>query len=378
MRIAAYQFPVTGNIRDNLNRIRSAILQAAEAGVRLLVCPECALTGYPPRDLLSSAAVDFAALDEAHEDLQALSDRHQMYLIVGTMTETEHGIQNTARIIRPGQPALLYHKRALWGWDQDNFVPGTEPGIVELDGLRIGVRICYELRFPEYFRELYHQKTNLNVILFYDVSERDDKDRYDLIRGHIRTRAVENVCPTLSVNAVKLRQTAPTMQTDASGTVLVEAERGREVLIVFDLGAKQPDFGERGRKELSDQLLASAGDSNPEFWAAIDALVSRSEIVIDRPKGSAHPRFPDFIYQVDYGYLKDTASMDGAGIDVWVGSGENTVDAVMCIVDLMKRDSEIKILIGCTEEEKQIVYETHNESPYMKGVMIRRTVGKQS
>lgn len=114
------------------------------------------------------------------------------------------------------------------------------------------------------------------------------------------------------------------------------------------------------------------GSRNDEFWAAIDELVSKSEIVIDRPKGSAHPRFPDFIYRVDYGYLKGTTSMDGAGIDVWVGSGEKTVDAVMCIVDLMKRDSEIKILIGCTEEEKQLVYETHNESKYMKGVMIRR------
>ena len=111
---------------------------------------------------------------------------------------------------------------------------------------------------------------------------------------------------------------------------------------------------------------------NEEFWAALDELVRKSEIVIDRPKGSAHPSFQDFIYRVDYGYLKDTASMDGDGIDVWIGSGEKTVDAVMCIVDLMKRDSEIKILIGCTEEEKQIVYETHNESQYMKGVMIRR------
>ena len=115
---------------------------------------------------------------------------------------------------------------------------------------------------------------------------------------------------------------------------------------------------------------------NGEFWAAIDALVRQSEIVIDRPKGSAHPRFPEFIYRVDYGYLKDTTSMDGDGIDVWVGSGEKIVDAVMCIVDLMKRDSEIKLLIGCTEEEKQIVYATHNESRYMKGVMIRRQSGE--
>ena len=109
-----------------------------------------------------------------------------------------------------------------------------------------------------------------------------------------------------------------------------------------------------------------------DFWNALDELVNTSEIVIDRPKGSAHPRFPDFIYRVDYGYLKNTASMDGAGIDVWVGSGDRKIDAVMCIVDLMKRDSEIKILIGCTEEEKMEVYRTHNETQYMKGVLIRR------
>ena len=64
--------------------------------------------------------------------------------------------------------------------------------------------------------------------------------------------------------------------------------------------------------------------------------------------------------------------MDAAWIDVWVGCGEKTVDAVMCIVDLMKRNSEIKILVGCTEI-KQIVYETHNDSQYVKGVMLRRS-----
>ena len=111
---------------------------------------------------------------------------------------------------------------------------------------------------------------------------------------------------------------------------------------------------------------------NIEFWNALDKLVNNSEIIIDRPKGTAHPKYPDFIYRVDYGYLKDTSSMDGAGIDVWVGSSEKKVDAIMCIVDLMKKDSEIKILIGCTEEEKKIVYETHNETQFMKGVLIHR------
>ena len=112
--------------------------------------------------------------------------------------------------------------------------------------------------------------------------------------------------------------------------------------------------------------------NNSEFWDALDELVANSEIVIDRPKGTAHLKYPGFIYQVDYGYLKDTSSMDGAGIDVWVGSKGKIVDAIMCIVDLMKKDSEIKILIGCTAEEKAIIYETHNESRFMKGVLVRR------
>lgn len=110
-----------------------------------------------------------------------------------------------------------------------------------------------------------------------------------------------------------------------------------------------------------------------DFWVALDELVNNSEIIIDRPKGTSHPKYPDFIYRVDYGYLKDTSSMDGAGINVWVGSGEKRIDAIMCIVDLLKRDSEIKILIGCTEDEKAVVYETHNETQFMKGILIRRT-----
>lgn len=114
-------------------------------------------------------------------------------------------------------------------------------------------------------------------------------------------------------------------------------------------------------------------ENNASFWEALEQLVDNSEIVIDRPKGSVHPNYPDFLYKVDYGYLKETTSMDGGGIDVWVGSkSAKTIDAVICIVDLLKRDSEIKILIGCTFEEMEIIYQTHNETQYMKGLLIRR------
>ena len=110
-----------------------------------------------------------------------------------------------------------------------------------------------------------------------------------------------------------------------------------------------------------------------DFWKAIDALVSSGKIVIDRPKGSLHPRFPNIKYEVDYGYIENTSSMDGGGIDIWLGSlVDKQVNAIICTVDLMKKDSEIKLLIGCTDEEINTVYEFHNDSEFMKGILIHR------
>ncbi len=109
------------------------------------------------------------------------------------------------------------------------------------------------------------------------------------------------------------------------------------------------------------------------FWSALDQLISRSPLVIDRPGGSSHPRYPSIVYPLDYGYLAGTSSMDGAGIDVWLGSDPaRRLGGVICTVDLIKGDSEIKLLLGCTGAETQAVLSFHNSSQFMKGLLIPR------
>lgn len=104
----------------------------------------------------------------------------------------------------------------------------------------------------------------------------------------------------------------------------------------------------------------SVVEHNRDFWSAVDALVASSRLVIDRPRGSSHPRYPEMVYPLDYGYLEDTRSPDGGGIDVWVGSlPKKHVGAVVINVDLVKRESEIKLLLGCTAEEQRIVRAMH-------------------
>lgn len=91
--------------------------------------------------------------------------------------------------------------------------------------------------------------------VFYDISGQEDPQRYELIRSHIRTRAVENICPILTVNTSAAFQTAPTALIGRSGQVLSEQERGREGLLQYDLDFPPLGFGEQGRKEFSDLLI---------------------------------------------------------------------------------------------------------------------------
>jgi inorganic pyrophosphatase len=109
-----------------------------------------------------------------------------------------------------------------------------------------------------------------------------------------------------------------------------------------------------------------------EFWKAVEIIFESSEIVIDRPKGTTHPRYPDITLPVDYGYIKNTRSPDGGGIDIWVGSKKiKIIDSILCTVDPLKKDSEIKILYGCDDNEKVLIYDMHNGT-CMKAVMIER------
>lgn len=100
------------------------------------------------------------------------------------------------------------------------------------------------------------------------------------------------------------------------------------------------------------------------FWYQLEQLVMEHKIIIDRPQGSSHPRYPEVVYPLDYGYLEGTTSMDEGGIDVWIGhrgvnetltTGENAISEIILTTDLMKHDIEIKITINCDEQDLQTI-----------------------
>ena len=109
------------------------------------------------------------------------------------------------------------------------------------------------------------------------------------------------------------------------------------------------------------------------FWTNLDILLQSTELVIDRPRGSSHPRYSSLVYPLDYGYLKEISGGDGNELDVWRGTyTEAKLDAIVCTVDLLKKDVEVKLLVGCTEQEKIIICDFHNNSKYMAAILLKR------
>ena len=79
-----------------------------------------------------------------------------------------------------------------------------------------------------------------------------------------------------------------------------------------------------------------------QFWERLTEIVNNHSIIIDRPKNTPHPRYPQLIYPLDYGYLRDTHSMDSGRIDAWVGSLQPAaLMGIIATVDQQKADAEV-------------------------------------
>ena len=89
-----------------------------------------------------------------------------------------------------------------------------------------------------------------------------------------------------------------------------------------------------------------------DFWTDLDALVASHQQIVERPAHTRHRRSPESVYPLDYGYLEGTRTNDGAAVDVWFGSlGHRGVVGVVCTVDRLKNDVEMKLLLGCSDAD---------------------------
>lgn len=255
LTVGAFQFSASGDAARNLAALERGMRRASKNGVRLLATQECALCGYPPIEVESADAIDWEGQANALAEVRCLARELDVFVVVGMASLTRDGVKNTARLVTPeGGLRKPYYKRALYGWDSDNFRSGVDgDGVHRVDGIRVGLRICYEVRFPEYFRELFRRRVELAVVLSADVGESSEK--YEVMKAHLVTRASENAMYVLAANSCSGFQLSPTCLIDPDGREVFLATKDHEALAVGEVVVGPPPFGRRGRLQESRKLM---------------------------------------------------------------------------------------------------------------------------
>jgi predicted amidohydrolase len=274
MRVALCQMPVSSDPSVNLARVQQALADAARAGAHLAVFPEGAQVRFGT-DLRAAAEPTDGAfcrgLSEAARD-------HGVAVVAGIF-EPGPGqlVYNTAVMFdERGNLAAAYRKihmfDALGQRESDQVAPGDEPVVAELGGLRVGVLICYDIRFPEHARALVARGADLIVVPAGWAAGLFKEEHWVTL---IRARAIENTVWVAAADQVPDPAEPPTRAPTGSG----------RSMLVDPMGTVRMDLGSR-------RGLA-VGEVDPkvtaEVRAALPSLEHRREDLFGRAPVPALP-----------------------------------------------------------------------------------------
>jgi 5-aminopentanamidase len=189
--------PKIGEFQDNLLKITEMIEQVAHQGAKLIVFPECATSGYIYDSFEEALKCADEVPGKTTDSISKLTQVHNIYVIIGILEKSNHKLYNTAILIGPRGIIGTYRKNHLPYLGVDRFVtPGNEQGKVFDTGVgRIGMAICYDLRFPESARTLALEQAD--IICQPSNWPVEAKDLPDFLT---RARAYENRVYVIAVN----------------------------------------------------------------------------------------------------------------------------------------------------------------------------------
>lgn len=200
MKIAAVQmsgFP--GDVRGNMDKVRAHAKAGAMASCRLLLFPEICDLGYDMRAIASSGRDWWPRV---RDELSALAREHGICLVGGVCLPAGQSLFNALVAFGPGGDILAeYRKIHLFAaGDADEgavFSPGTKIVCFDFEGIRFGLSLCYDLRFPELYRA--QTLSGCQVLL---VASAWPEKRIAVWKTLCAARAMENQCFLLGANRV--------------------------------------------------------------------------------------------------------------------------------------------------------------------------------
>lgn len=238
MKVAAAQIACSlGDIEANVRKIGDFSTRAKESGVELIVFPEVADTGYSMPIIQECARPWTSGSVPA---LQRIARDLSIGIICGVSEREGPSIYNSQVFINTtGEILGSYRKTHLFTGNPTGedkcFLPGNELKSIAINGLRFGLTICYDLRFPEVFRMLAVEH-GVNVFV---LSSAWPFPRIEHLRVLASARAIENQSYMIVSNRVGtddgVRTCGASTIIDPYGVVLASASTDQEELVEAEI-----------------------------------------------------------------------------------------------------------------------------------------------
>jgi len=232
--ILLYQMDIHfGNPQANIDKITTFLEEQDPEPGTLLILPELYLTGY------DEEAIEELTTSKEHHAIAAIQKLSSAYniSIYGSIPILSDGEPyNTAILIDNGTIIDQYQKSHLFGpmGEKDLFRPGRKLAITKLGTTTLGMSICYDLRFPELYRE--QVKSGAELLL---ICAEWPIQRIQHWRALAKARAIENQCTVIACNRVgddpDYHYGGNSMLIDSYGEIIAELAHDREDSIAITL-----------------------------------------------------------------------------------------------------------------------------------------------
>ncbi len=189
VKVAACQTPdIREDIEASLRFIETYAAKAETTGVSLLCFPECFLQGY----LLNEVAARRQAFDlhaAAFAEVLARLAKIDPVLVIGLIELSAGQLHNTAAVIHQGRLLGVYRKTHLLASEQ-HFHPGSSYPVFEANGLKFGINICADSRYPEASAPLAAQGARVILCPANNMLEQEISEKWKHLHHEIRRERV--------------------------------------------------------------------------------------------------------------------------------------------------------------------------------------------
>jgi len=244
LKIATCQFAVNADIITNLAAIKKQVKKAAENKAEIVHFSECCLSAYGGFDFDKYSLENENHIKKSISEIQKLAKLYKIWVIFGTHFfegEMKKPFNSLFVINSEGNIEIRYDKRLLAEFDLDWYSAGEKPGIFEINGIKCGLLICHEWRYPELYRQLYHLKVELLFQSWYDGNYTKDeyqsegKNLGEVIPGFVRGNAANNKLWVSAANTSKKQSSFPAFVCRPDGTVSGKLKRNVSGILYSDI-----------------------------------------------------------------------------------------------------------------------------------------------